>query len=139
MNKATPRTLNFIPQNLGNNGAKEFFFSSFILLPSSLKKRKGWDSNPRNPFEVHYISNVANSTALAPFPRYFKFQISDSKLFFQSGIWNLESGIKMAERVGFEPTEPVKVQQFSRLPDSTTLAPLLLLKWKCKKVEKGKS
>ncbi len=32
--------------------------------------------------------------------------------------------MKMAERVGFEPTEPVKVQQFSRLPDSTTLAPL---------------
>ena len=30
----------------------------------------------------------------------------------------------MAERVGFEPTEPVKAQQFSRLPDSTTLAPL---------------
>ena len=30
----------------------------------------------------------------------------------------------MAERVGFEPTEPAKVQQFSRLPDSTTLAPL---------------
>jgi hypothetical protein len=30
----------------------------------------------------------------------------------------------MAERVGFEPTVPVKVQQFSRLPDSTTLAPL---------------
>ena len=30
----------------------------------------------------------------------------------------------MAERVGFEPTEPVKVQQFSRLPDSTALAPL---------------
>jgi hypothetical protein len=30
----------------------------------------------------------------------------------------------MAERVGFEPTVPVKAQQFSRLPDSTTLAPL---------------
>jgi hypothetical protein len=30
----------------------------------------------------------------------------------------------MAERVGFEPTVPVRVQQFSRLPDSTTLAPL---------------
>ena len=30
----------------------------------------------------------------------------------------------MAERVGFEPTVPAKVQQFSRLPDSTTLAPL---------------
>ena len=32
--------------------------------------------------------------------------------------------VGMAERVGFEPTVPVKVQQFSRLPDSTTLAPL---------------
>jgi hypothetical protein len=30
----------------------------------------------------------------------------------------------MAERVGFEPTVPVKAQQFSRLPDSTALAPL---------------
>ena len=37
-----------------------------LLLPTELW-RKGWDSNPRNPFEVHYISNVANSTALAPF------------------------------------------------------------------------
>jgi hypothetical protein len=34
----------------------------------------------------------------------------------------------VAERVGFEPTVPVKVQQFSRLPDSTTLAPLRLYK-----------
>ena len=30
----------------------------------------------------------------------------------------------LAERVGFEPTVPVKVQRFSRPPDSTTLAPL---------------
>ena len=29
----------------------------------------------------------------------------------------------MAVRVGFEPTVPVKVRQFSRLLDSTTLAP----------------
>jgi hypothetical protein len=34
------------------------------------------------------------------------------------------STLLLAERVGFEPTVPVKVQQFSRLPDSTTLAPL---------------
>ncbi len=33
----------------------------------------------------------------------------------------------LAVRVGFEPTEPVKVQRFSRPPDSTTLAPHLLL------------
>ena len=31
--------------------------------------------------------------------------------------------LKVAVRVGFEPTEPVKVQRFSRPPDSTTLAP----------------
>ena len=31
----------------------------------------------------------------------------------------------MAERVGFEPTEPVKVQRFSRPPLSTTQPPLL--------------
>src|SRR5690349_2412084 len=29
----------------------------------------------------------------------------------------------LAVRVGFEPTEPAKVQRFSRPPDSTTLAP----------------
>ena len=32
-------------------------------------------------------------------------------------------GLKLAVRVGFEPTEPVKVQRFSRPPDSTALAP----------------
>ncbi len=46
----------------------------------------------------------------------------------------------MAERVGFEPTEPVKAQQFSRLPDSTALAPLrepiiLLVSWRIFQVE----
>ncbi len=30
----------------------------------------------------------------------------------------------MAERVGIEPTVPLPGQQFSRLPDSATLAPL---------------
>ena len=30
----------------------------------------------------------------------------------------------MAERVGFEPTVPFRVQRFSRPPDSATLAPL---------------
>ena len=31
--------------------------------------------------------------------------------------------LMLAVRVGFEPTEPVKVQRFSRPPDSTALAP----------------
>src|SRR4030095_12566329 len=33
----------------------------------------------------------------------------------------------LAERVGFEPTVPVRAQRFSRPPDSTTLAPLRTL------------
>ena len=33
------------------------------------------------------------------------------------------TGDILAVRVGFEPTEPVKVQRFSRPPDSTALAP----------------
>jgi hypothetical protein len=34
------------------------------------------------------------------------------------------SAEKMAERVGFEPTVPVRAQRFSRPSQSTTLAPL---------------
>src|SRR6476660_9416733 len=33
------------------------------------------------------------------------------------------SQLELAVRVGFEPTEPAKVQRFSRPPDSTALAP----------------
>lgn len=33
----------------------------------------------------------------------------------------------LAERVGIEPTVPLPGQQFSRLPDSATLAPLRLV------------
>ena len=74
--------------------------------------RKGWDSNPRNPFEVHYISNVANSTALAPFR---KKHIHQTKCEFKkSKTGNPKSKIEMAERVGFEPTVPVKALRFSR-------------------------
>ncbi len=41
------------------------------------------------------------------------------------GVKELSQGIgsKLAVRVGFEPTEPAKVQRFSRPPDSTALAP----------------
>jgi hypothetical protein len=34
----------------------------------------------------------------------------------------------LAVRVGFEPTEPAKVQRFSRPPDSTALAPHRIFK-----------
>ena len=35
-----------------------------------------------------------------------------------------ENPVRMAEREGFEPSEPLRIQRFSRPPDSTTLAPL---------------
>jgi hypothetical protein len=38
------------------------------------------------------------------------------------------SELGLAERVGIEPTVPLPGQQFSRLPDSATLAPLRLVK-----------
>ena len=80
---------------------------------------------PTEPFRVHSISNAANSTTLAPFQNNCEFQITNYELKTASVIRNLKFVIRfLAERVGFEPTEPVKVQQFSRLPDSTTLAPL---------------
>ena len=75
---------------------------------------------PTEPVKAHSISNAANSTTLAPFQKFIKYKAD----LFQSAVQNLKSEIEMAERVGFEPTEPVKAQQFSRLPDSTTLAPL---------------
>ena len=37
------------------------------------------------------------------------------------------SELSLAERVGIEPTVPLPGQQFSRLPDSATLAPLRLV------------
>ena len=37
------------------------------------------------------------------------------------------SEFSLAERVGIEPTVPLPGQQFSRLPDSATLAPLRLV------------
>jgi hypothetical protein len=55
---------------------------------------------------VQYKLSTKSCTA-----RYAGCELSDSK----SEI--------LAVRVGFEPTEPAKVQRFSRPPDSTTLAP----------------
>ena len=40
------------------------------------------------------------------------------------GRWRTLVNRELAERVGFEPTVPVKAQRFSRPPHSTTLAPL---------------
>ncbi len=39
------------------------------------------------------------------------------------------SELGLAERVGIEPTVPLPGQQFSRLPDSATLAPLRLIEF----------
>ncbi len=44
----------------------------------------------------------------------------------------------LAVRVGFEPTEPVKVQRFSRPPDSTALAPHQILILACFPIRSNK-
>ena len=85
-----------------------------------MAERVGFE--PTEPVKAHSISNAANSTTLAPFRKCFFVK----KIANFSKIKNPQSKIRnrMAERVRFEPTVPVKEQQFSRLPDSTTLAPL---------------
>ena len=55
----------------------------------------------------------------------------------ESLVWRVSAGLDcqaggtselgLAERVGIEPTVPLPGQQFSRLPDSATLAPLRLV------------
>jgi hypothetical protein len=47
----------------------------------------------------------------------------------RSRIGRTLSQEQMAERVGFEPTEPLQAQRFSRPPRSTTPAPLRALGW----------
>ena len=42
---------------------------------------------------------------------------------FNPTIRNQKSEIELAERVGFEPTEPVKAHSISNAANSTTLAP----------------
>ncbi len=43
--------------------------------------------------------------------------------YFHTRMYAIQ-GKDLAERVGIEPTVPLPGQQFSRLPDSATLAPL---------------
>jgi hypothetical protein len=93
------------------------------------KWRKGWDSNPRSPFELTAFPMLPVQPLL-----HLSAKIKLSKnhgcfgdvyipgLVLPGKDW--DSTKYVAERVGFEPTVPVRVQQFSRLPDSTTLAPL---------------
>ena len=45
------------------------------------------------------------------------------KISFHARMYAIQ-GQDLAERVGIEPTVPLPGQQFSRLPDSATLAPL---------------
>jgi hypothetical protein len=45
----------------------------------------------------------------------------------QSNALSTELWARVSERVGFEPTVPVKAQLLSREPDSAALAPLLSL------------
>src|SRR6266404_2610249 len=97
-----------------------FHHSSFIIQRSYVAERVGFE--PTVQFPVHSISSAASSATPAPL------QILDLRFWILDQlIQNRKSKIQnrfMAERVGFEPTVPLRVQRFSRPPDSTTLAPL---------------
>ena len=68
-------------------------------------------------------TNYRKSTIFPPLPNKGKnLHFVTAKLAFAK----LSSGGPKAEGVGFEPTVPLPVQQFSRLSYSTTLAPFLI-------------
>src|SRR5262245_44141105 len=90
--------------------------------------RRGWDSNPRYSFPYTAFPVLP----VKPLLHLSRFSIADCQLSISeikalNAIANRQSTIRMAERVGFEPTVPLRVQRFSRPPDSTTLAPLRML------------
>src|SRR5262249_21396576 len=101
--------------------------------------RRGWDSNPRYRFPytafpvlpvkpLLHLSGVGDQDrgpSLVVVSKQFQpcqtlraqtARIPDTRLTTPDSL--------LAERVGFEPTVPLRVQRFSRPPDSATLAPL---------------
>ena len=76
---------------------------------SVLAERVGFE--PTERFPVHSISSAASSTTPAPLPAYtakLGTEISNP------GFRNLNLNLKVAERVGFEPTVGVNPLRFSR-------------------------
>src|SRR6266513_2380341 len=94
-----------------------------------MAERVGFE--PTVQFPVHSISSAASSATPAPLQKNCELRISncESASTAPFRIRNSKFAIRdyLAERVGFEPTEPLRVQRFSRPPDSTTLAPLRML------------
>ena len=67
-----------------------------------------------------YIAHNGLVSLCAPGPVYR----NEARIYYEFSIAGFQTtDSKLAVRVGFEPTEPVKVQRFSRPPDSTALAP----------------
>ena len=95
-------------------------------IRNRLAERVGFE--PTVQFPVHSISSAASSATPAPLLENCGLRNSDCGL-RRFRIRNPQSKIRnlLAERVGFEPTVPLRVQRFSRPPDSTTLAPLRML------------
>src|ERR1043165_8017820 len=92
--------------------------SAFIIQP--LAERVGFEPTVR--FPVHSISSAASSAT--PAPLQFRKQEAGSRVMLLLPGYCLLPPCHLAERVGFEPTVPLRVQRFSRPPDSATLAPL---------------
>ena len=119
-----------------------YTFGLSVISPSLNRYRREWDSNPRNSKAVQQISSLPDSTALASLqtiqpacPRGLEPPASRSAIWRsiqlsyghinQSRRLPIRTVSSIPERVGFEPTVPVKAQLLSREPDSAALASLL--------------
>ena len=85
--------------------------------------RRGWDSNPRYGFPYTAFP-VLPVKPLLHLSRESWVRLTGVRLDNKTPHSVPSPDSPLAERVGFEPTVPLRVQRFSRPPDSTTLAPL---------------
>src|SRR5215510_7843635 len=101
---------------------------SNFIFEFRAKKRRERDSNPHRPFDPPRFQRGA-----IPIRRSLQKQTRGQGDKEKGRIFSLSPLLlvplspclsSLAERVGFEPTVPVRVQRFSRPPDSATLAPL---------------
>ena len=100
----------FRPDNT-NKGLRRKWRSPLLLLN---KWRRVWDLNPRGAYHAYTISSRAPSAARTTLRVETK----------HSSLYQIIVKMQMAERVGFEPTVPVKAHLISSQAPSTSRTPL---------------
>ena len=129
---ATPAPLRRFGISVCRFATADFRFQFGICrfsITTSITRYKTATTNPKRLLVARSKSEIANGPRQIAKCQNRKSPIRDRKS--ESQIGNRKSAVanrkSQAERVGFEPTVPVRAQRFSRPPDSTTLAPLRTL------------